>query len=171
MMPVPPELMSEYMAIMEAALKPFEGTPCTQHTQTSMQSAAHSAQMSFLYAHPHLVAASELKVYVDAMHRGGGYNAQIDCPICTVIEKLESDAKERETQRLMDDLSAQIEADIAASAKRYGHMLRCHRRLMRLHSKRLPPSTKRIWESFQPEQQYAILKDIDYMFRHSKEQP
>jgi hypothetical protein len=56
--------------------------------------------------------------------------------------------------------------EAAAYARRYSRMLRKLKKLEKLHFESIGPGTCSVWSTLPPAAQFAILKDLDYSFRH-----
>lgn len=144
-------------------VEPFLGTPVTPMTIRALTEAVTVAQRDFLYDWPRHVALKSLEVYE---HEPGYF--QVDAPICTHAEKRKIDYEDAERARLLAQLLAEADIERERAIKREANMHRMHRRLMRRHADRIPPSTRTIWPSLSVGQQYAILKDIDFEVRHEQ---
>lgn len=151
----------EYNRILDRVAVQFVGTALTSQALVALKSAVEQAQANFLGEHPDYVQERQIRVVQEPFG-----NVAIDAPICSRMEKLEQDHEQSEREKLIAEMEARAEIDRKREAKRMAHMLRRRRRLARKHLDKVPPNTRRIWDSLSEAQQYAILKDIDYLVRH-----
>jgi hypothetical protein len=155
------EAETEYTELMEAISLPFLHGFCSVSSLAALKQAVIEAQRDFLLWHPNLVAAHDVTITNDGCGR-----IDIIAPICTAAEKWQLDYDTKERERLIAELTEQSRLEDERQSRRYTHMLKQHRKLMRRCGDRISPSTRGIWHSLDTAQQYAILKDIDYSRRH-----
>jgi len=122
----------------------------------ALKSAVLTAQARFLGENPDYVAMRPISIIE---YEPGRFN--IDAPIDTAEAKLE-----------MEQAARQQQAEIALAdiqfRRRQASLQRRHKKLQARHFDRLTPGIKAVWWSFDIGQQYAILKDIDYVWRHGQ---
>ena len=150
-----------YAAGLKKALDVFVGAPNTPDTVQAALFAVRRFHTTFLAEHGSFAALGEPRATNTA-----GNSLQVCAPICTREEKIKADRFAAQRDQLMEELKAKSSLEDRAAARRYANMLRQHRRLLRKHADRVPPSTRMVWDSLTAAQQYAILKDIDYAIRH-----
>jgi hypothetical protein len=161
----PPDAIDQYGDRLWQAVAPLQRQPVTPLTLARLTNAVRQVQAEFLCEHPDYVALRPLSI----TDNGAG-DFQVDAPICTRAEKWEIDRVDQERARLYEQLRVEAEAEREKMRKSEANMRRSHRRLLRRHADRIPPSTKAVFPSLSAGQQYAILKDIDYAVRHRKEE-
>jgi hypothetical protein len=153
--------MDIYDDLLRQAIAPFIDQAITPMNLEMIKRVVVNVQQSFLAEHPDFVAAYDPRVV------SNGHSVSVDAPILSYTEKLETDWRDRENTRLLAELEAKINTDLATTARRYANMMRQHRRLTHRYGHLIPTSTRSIWGSLTESQQYAILKDIDYAVRHA----
>jgi hypothetical protein len=154
----------EYKQLLQEAMIPFHDALITQATLCQIKDEVNRVQQEYLAWHPNLVAAHE-------PHVGLTYNNHlyIEAPIITVKEKFELDSQTAEGERLLKALHKQLDDQIKLEARRQRRMLKMHKKLEAKHLDNIPPATRAIWDTLTEPQQYAILKDFDYNYRHKNE--
>jgi hypothetical protein len=151
----------EYEQRLEAVLALYFKQPVSRTTIDEIESVVVLTQRAFLAEYPELAAAHEPRVEFLPDRR-----INVVAPIVTIEEKIEIDYRARERARMFVEYKVHQKIEDEKRRRREKNMERQHRRLLARHSNRIPLVTRSVWETLTTGQQYAILKDIDYVVRH-----
>lgn len=153
--------LADYQRRLEEGITPFVGRLMTPHMVAEVKATVVFVQREFLAENPDFVAAYEPRV-----ESLDGWRVNVDAPVVTVREKTGLDHRNREAEHLLAELEAQQKRELESARRREASLRRHHRRLSSKHTDRIPPATRQVFPTLTIEQQYAILKDIDYDVRH-----
>lgn len=152
---------AEYERRLNAAVSPFLMAPVGESSIVGIRCAVTAAQADFIFEHPDYVALGDVSI-----EDYGNGRLDIQAPICTITEKMRIDYEAAQRAKALEALDEELKAEDVRRQRAYYTMLKRHAKLMERHSAAIPPSTSKIWHTLNEWQQYAILKDIDYEFRH-----
>ena len=143
-----------YEERLRQALEVFSGAALDASTLHHVAQVAARVRQEFIHDRPEWVEdggviARELRSGV----------LDVSAPICLLADKLKAQMYERGNEAATAKIAQ-------AERRRFSNMLRKKNRLFRKHAERIPACTRKMWCGLSDVQQYAILKDIAYAYRH-----